>query len=49
MEKLETLQLAPAQSLHLVRVDGRELLVAFGSGAPVVITEAARAQPREAF
>lgn len=48
MEKLETLQLGPAQSLHLVRLDGRELLVATGAGSPVVIPAPAALIPREA-
>ena len=48
MEKIETLQLGPAQCLHLVRVDGKELLVAIGVGSPVVIPAPASLTPWEA-
>ena len=48
MEKIETLQLGPAHCLHLVSVDGRELLVAIGTGSPVVIPAPAGVTPREA-
>ena len=48
MEKIETLQLGPAQCLHLVRVDGRELLVAIGAGSPAVLPAAVELIPREA-
>lgn len=48
LEKIETLQLGPAQCLHLVRVDGRELLVAIGTGSPVIVPAPAGLTPREA-
>lgn len=47
MEKLETLQLGPAQALHLIRVDGKEILVAIGAGSPAIISAHAVPIPRE--
>ena len=37
MERIETLQLGSAQCLHLVRLDGVELLVAIGAGSPIIV------------
>ena len=48
MEKVETLQLGPAQFLHLVRIDGGELLVAVGAGSPTISTAPAKLSPRDA-
>ena len=48
MEKIETLQLGPAQCLHLVRVDGMELLVAIGAGSPAVVPAPAKLIPLKA-
>lgn len=48
LEKIETLQLGPAQCLHLVRMDGRELLVAIGAGSPIIVSATAELTPREA-
>lgn len=44
MEKLETMSLGPAQSLHLVRVDEQDYLILLSGGQPAIFPTAHSAQ-----